>query len=69
MELKELTKKEKQVIIDILEEHKKTLFVQLVPLKGYIRSGGKDEIYIKEYDKKLNKITELEKIIIKIKGE
>lgn len=67
MDLKELTKKEKQLIIDILEDNRKTIFLQLVPLKGYIKSGGKDENYVKEYYKKLDKLTELTDLINKIK--
>lgn len=67
--MEELTRKEIELIINILEEQKKTLFCQILPLKGYLRSGGKDESYIREYEKKLDKITEIEKIIIKIKIE
>ena len=69
MELKELTKKEKQLIIDMLEDNRKTIFLQLVPLKGYIKSGGKNEEYKKEYCKKLDKLTELTEIINKLKSE
>lgn len=67
MEIKELTKREKQVIIDTLEDNRKTIFLQLVPLKGYIKSGGKNEDYKKEYYKKLDKLTELTDLIDKIK--
>lgn len=64
-----ITKKEKKIIIEILEENRKTIFLQLVPLKGYIRSGGKNEEYKKEYYKKLDKLTELTEIINKLKSE
>lgn len=64
-----ITKKEKEILIEILEENKKTIFLQLAPLKGYIRSGGKNEEYKKEYYKKLDKLTELTEIINKLKSE
>ena len=64
-----VTKKEKEIIIKILEENRKTIFLQLVPLKGYIKSGGKNEEYKKEYYKKLDKLTELTEIINKLKSE
>lgn len=64
-----ITKKEKEILIEILEENRKTIFLQLVPLKGYIKSGGKNEDYKKEYYKKLDKLTELTKIINKLKLE
>lgn len=64
-----ITKKEKEILIEILEENRKTIFLQLAPLKGYIRSGGKNEEYKKEYYKKLDKLTELTEIINKLKLE
>jgi hypothetical protein len=64
-----ITKKEKEILIEMLEENRKTIFLQLTPLKGYIRSGGKNEEYKKEYYKKLDKLTELTEIINKLKLE
>jgi hypothetical protein len=64
-----ITKKEKEILIKILEENRKTIFLQLVPLKGYIKSGGKKEEFHKEYYKKLDKLTELTEIINKLKSE